>query len=102
MPPEAVDAAIADWHARGLAWHPRCDAQRELLVVVVTDDATPEARFAYTDRGTIPTIWVAARTERSPSYIWAHELKHWLAMCSGEDSTGDADHSSVRIWPELH
>lgn len=101
MPEHAVLLAREAWADKGL---PPCEGEPD-PVVVITDEGCPdadaEACFTYESGGTVPTIYVARYVTKGTDYIFAHELKHWLAMCSGYDGKGDPEHDDARIWPEL-
>jgi hypothetical protein len=48
--------------------------------------------------GSVPTVVLRNQMPIKPEQAIEHELRHWLAMCSGYDPTGDAGHGNKPIW----
>jgi hypothetical protein len=102
--------ALEAWQAQGLPAG-ECAAEAAQLTMLVvprssieTDDycgsqnkgANVLGCFYYD--GSQPTIVMRSQMYTDPEKPLEHELRHWMAMCSGHDPSGDPEHDDTRMW----
>lgn len=110
FPDDRALHSLETWHGQGLPVG-ECMAEVEQLTMIVvprsrieTDDYCGSQNKGsnvlgcfYYD-GSQPTIVMRSQMYTDPERPLEHELRHWMAMCSGYDPSGDPEHDDARMW----
>jgi hypothetical protein len=110
FPDDRATHALEGWQAQGLPAGTCMSEVGQLTMIVVpksmieTDDYCGSENKGsnvlgcfYYD-GSQPTIVMRSQMYTDPEKPLEHELRHWMAMCSGYDPSGDPEHDDTRIW----
>lgn len=110
FPDARAREALTAWQAQGLPTGTCADEIARMQLVVVPRDSIETDAYCGSENagmnvlgcfvydGDAPTIVLRSQLTLSVEDSIEHELRHWMAMCSGYDGTGDPEHDDARMW----
>jgi hypothetical protein len=112
IPDERIEHTLAEWQQQGLPVGECVEEVSDLVLTIVPESSIETDEYCgsrnagmnvlgcfYYD-GSQPTVVMRSQMLPNREGPLEHELRHWLAMCSGHDPSGDPEHDDTPIWYE--